>query len=81
MIISDCQIYYYNDSVHKNMVSWGIRSSNERQELFPKLADFYKHLGVDAYRIYDTELIEWRLGDCWYTTSQIERIKRLPAFL
>lgn len=61
-----------------------MNSSNENSLLNKQLWDYNKEMGVDAYLADDNNLeetVKWRLQDHWYSTSQIERIKKIRIFL
>lgn len=78
MISKYCIEFYESDQ------NFTVRSSNEDPELVKQLWQYHKDLGVNAYRAYGENLqetVKWQLEDHWYTTSQIERIYKLRAFL
>lgn len=78
MISQYCIDFYESD---QNFV---VHSSNENSELVKQLWKYHDDLGVNAYQA-DTEnlqeTVRWQLMGSWYTTSQIERIYGLRAFL
>lgn len=64
-----------------NYVSYSV---NEDMELVAKLWGYYHDLGVEAYEADTKDLngtVRWELQGNWYSTSQIERIMNLRAFL
>ncbi len=78
-----CQIVFL-DLNDRDKEDYFVSSVNEKPLLNNQLWEYNKDLGVDAYMADDQDLegtLKWKLQDHWYTTSQIERIYELRAFL
>lgn len=69
---------------YESSISYVTQSNNENVELTKQLWNYHTDLGVEAYEADTDDLrgtVKWHLQDKWYTTSEIERIKSLKAFL
>lgn len=64
--------------------SYVVSAYNENIELNKQLWQYHSDIGAEAYETDDNDPIKnvkWKLQEKWYSTSQIERIMKLRAFL
>lgn len=63
-----------------NSITGGYSRGAIKHDLFEKLIYLYTTLGVDGYEEFASG-IKWSLADKWYSSSQIERILSIKAFI
>lgn len=80
----DCMEISYFVVFYEGPKSYVTQACNEVPELTKQLWKYHADLGVIGYRAdkdHPMETVLWELQDHWYTTSQIERIMKIRAFL
>lgn len=78
--MSSFRILYYDNDKSYGTTSSGITSKKLCQQLW----DYRAEIGVAAYQTDEEDSedsVKWELDGRWYTTAEIERIKKMPAFL
>ena len=78
--MSNFRILYYDNDRSYGTTSSGITLKKLCQQLW----EYRAAIGVVAYQADEEnseDSVRWELNGTWYTTAEIERIKKMPAFL
>jgi hypothetical protein len=83
--MSSFKILYRDGIIGEPGTSYGTSSIGlVVPELCKKLWEYYDEMGVNSYQTDEENTLDsvrWELNGSWYTTSQIERIKKIKVFL